>query len=137
MLAQVWPGATHYPDFLAVNRTWPWWRDQLQRLWDKVGTGRAQQSSDLACRANMMQHTCHYQASCVKPLGCSALKQGSHMYRASMCVNMWWTPQLNSHLCADIHWHLQALQPVLVSCTPVLPGCCARCRCLMMACGLT
>jgi hypothetical protein len=36
---QVWPGATHYPDFLAVNRTWPWWKDQLQRLWDQVDSG--------------------------------------------------------------------------------------------------
>lgn len=33
---QVWPGPTHYPDFLSVNKTWPWWRDQLRRLWDTV-----------------------------------------------------------------------------------------------------
>lgn len=36
MWLQVWPGPTHYPDFLSVNKTWPWWRDQLKRLWDTV-----------------------------------------------------------------------------------------------------
>lgn len=35
-LGQVWPGATHFPDFLSVNKTWPWWRQQLQRMYSQV-----------------------------------------------------------------------------------------------------
>eukprot|EP00878_Enallax_costatus_P026511 GHUV01028453.1.p1 GENE.GHUV01028453.1~~GHUV01028453.1.p1 ORF type:complete len:274 (+),score=72.90 GHUV01028453.1:394-1215(+) len=35
-LGQVWPGATHYPDFLSVNKTWPWWKQELQDMWNKV-----------------------------------------------------------------------------------------------------
>jgi len=37
--AQVWPGPTHYPSFLAVNRTWKWWKQQLQHMWDQARAG--------------------------------------------------------------------------------------------------
>jgi alpha-glucosidase (family GH31 glycosyl hydrolase) len=35
-LVQVWPGATHYPDFTSLNNTWPWWQQQLQRMYSQV-----------------------------------------------------------------------------------------------------
>eukprot|EP00775_Hariotina_reticulata_P012669 gene12669-12796_t len=35
-LGQVWPGPTHYPSFLAVNRSWGWWRQQLQHMWEQA-----------------------------------------------------------------------------------------------------
>lgn len=37
LLLQVWPGATHYPDFLSTDRTWTWWHRQLQRMHTQVG----------------------------------------------------------------------------------------------------
>ncbi|WIA35044.1 hypothetical protein OEZ86_003535 [Tetradesmus obliquus] len=33
---QVWPGATHFPDFLSRARTWPWWKQQLARMHSQV-----------------------------------------------------------------------------------------------------
>jgi hypothetical protein len=39
---QVWPGATHYPDFLSTDQTWPWWQTHIQQMYNKVcGTGGA------------------------------------------------------------------------------------------------
>ncbi|KAF6264757.1 glycosyl hydrolases family 31-domain-containing protein, partial [Scenedesmus sp. NREL 46B-D3] len=35
-VGQVWPGATHYPDFTSVTKTWPWWQRQLQRMYSQV-----------------------------------------------------------------------------------------------------
>jgi hypothetical protein len=48
--AQVWPGPTHYPSFLAVNRTWKWWKQQLQHMWDQARAGRYHHVGSGTCR---------------------------------------------------------------------------------------
>ncbi|WIA37090.1 hypothetical protein OEZ86_014060 [Tetradesmus obliquus] len=35
-LGQVWPGAVHYPDFTSLSKTWPWWQQQLARMYSQV-----------------------------------------------------------------------------------------------------
>jgi alpha-glucosidase (family GH31 glycosyl hydrolase) len=36
LLLLQWPGATHFPDFLSKRRTWPWWQQQLARMYSQV-----------------------------------------------------------------------------------------------------
>lgn len=63
-VVQVWPGATHYPDFLAVHQTWPWWKEQLQRMWHTVRvhweltSARTVQRGRVACATRQVLLCC-------------------------------------------------------------------------------